>query len=51
VSSPQCTRTWPWWRTPARPAATCVVLLNSPVVKADKKEKVLEKVFAGKVGT
>jgi len=28
-----------------------VVLLNSPVVKADKKEKVLEKVFAGKVGT
>lgn len=28
-----------------------VVLLNSPVVKADKKEKVLEQVFAGKVGT
>jgi len=27
------------------------VLLNSPVVKADKKEKVLEQVFAGKVGS
>lgn len=26
------------------------VLLSSPVVKADKKEKVLEKVFAGKIG-
>jgi F-type H+-transporting ATPase subunit delta len=27
-----------------------VVLLNSPVVKADKKDRVLEQVFAGKVG-
>ena len=27
------------------------VLLRSPVVKADKKDKVLDKVFAGKVGT
>ena len=27
-----------------------VVLLNSPVVKADKKEKVLDQLFAGKVG-
>ncbi|MBX2971465.1 MAG: ATP synthase F1 subunit delta [Flavobacteriales bacterium] len=26
------------------------VLLNSPVVKADKKEKVLEQVFAGRIG-
>ncbi|MEZ4757863.1 MAG: ATP synthase F1 subunit delta [Flavobacteriales bacterium] len=27
-----------------------VVLLNSPVVKADKKDRVLEQIFAGKVG-
>jgi F-type H+-transporting ATPase subunit delta len=27
-----------------------VVLLNSPVVKADKKDRILEQVFAGKVG-
>jgi F-type H+-transporting ATPase subunit delta len=27
-----------------------VVLLNSPVVKADKKDRVLDQVFAGKVG-
>ena len=38
-------------------AATCagsrdlLVLLNSPVVKADKKEKVLDRIFAGKIGT
>lgn len=37
-------------------AATCagsrdlVVLLKSPVVKTDKKERILEQVFAGKVG-
>lgn len=27
-----------------------VVLLNSPVVKADKKDRVLDQVFAGKIG-
>ena len=25
-------------------------LLNSPVVKADKKDKILDRVFAGKIG-
>lgn len=38
-------------------AATCAgsrelqVLLSSPVVKADKKEKVLDQLFAGRIGT
>ena len=27
-----------------------VVLLNSPVVKADKKDRILDQVFAGKIG-
>ena len=37
-------------------ATTCfgnrelIVLLNSPVVKADKKDKILDRVFAGKIG-
>ena len=37
-------------------ATTCagnrelVVLLNSPVVKADKKDKILDRVFTGKIG-
>lgn len=37
-------------------ATTCqssrdlIVLLNSPVVKADKKDRILDQVFAGKVG-
>lgn len=37
-------------------ATTCaenrelVVLLNSPVVKADKKDRILDQVFAGKIG-
>jgi F-type H+-transporting ATPase subunit delta len=43
-------RTCAWWRSTCAANRELVVLLNSPVVKADKKDRILEQVFAGKVG-